>query len=262
MAAISNQVARFVAFAALFRRNDSSIGFPICLPFRCLWARRVLFYFRNDACNRTLARSLGEGPSLHAVRSIRNGGYNEFMPTPKLPWYQFSLRSLLLLTLFVVVLCSLGVCTDWVVSAVIAVGGVMGGILARKWSGLVLGVISGIAFAFIAVILCRPIIEEMPFMSEPFWQLFELVAIVGSADRRHLRGPDHKMRLASIGQLDNNHAHAQKQLPWYQFSLRSLLLLTLFVAVLCSIGVCTHWVVSVVIGMLALGGIVGKIVAV
>jgi len=46
--------------------------------------------------------------------------------------------------------------------------------------------------------------------------------------------------------------------PWYQFSLRSLLLLTLFVAVLCSLGVCTHWIFSVVI---AIGGIAGRIVA-
>src|SRR5208282_3004254 len=48
---------------------------------------------------------------------------------------------------------------------------------------------------------------------------------------------------------------------WYQFSLWSLLLWTLFVAVLCSIGVCTHWFVSAVIAVIAAGGIVGRIVA-
>ena len=50
-------------------------------------------------------------------------------------------------------------------------------------------------------------------------------------------------------------------LQWFQFSLRSLLLLVLFVAVLCSIGVCTHWLVSVAIVLLALGGVAGSIVA-
>jgi hypothetical protein len=50
--------------------------------------------------------------------------------------------------------------------------------------------------------------------------------------------------------------------PWYQFSLRSLMLLVLFVAVLCSLGVCTHWLLSVVLGSTVLvGGIAGRIVA-
>jgi len=49
--------------------------------------------------------------------------------------------------------------------------------------------------------------------------------------------------------------------PWYQFSLRSLLLFTLFVAVLCSIGISVHWVISVILGVVGLGGIVGRIVA-
>ena len=52
------------------------------------------------------------------------------------------------------------------------------------------------------------------------------------------------------------------KLRWFQFSLAALLLLTLFVAVLCSIAVCTHWFFS---GLLAatvlIGGIAGRIVA-
>jgi len=54
------------------------------------------------------------------------------MPTPKLPWYQFSLRSLLLFTLFVAILCSIGVSLDWVVAGMLGVGGVVGRITARK----------------------------------------------------------------------------------------------------------------------------------
>src|SRR5580692_10658171 len=54
----------------------------------------------------------------------------------------------------------------------------------------------------------------------------------------------------------------EPQLPWYQFSLRSLLLLTAFAAVVCSIGVYTHWLVSAVIGAtVMIGGVAGKIVA-
>ena len=51
------------------------------------------------------------------------------------------------------------------------------------------------------------------------------------------------------------------KLPWYQFSLRSVLLLTLVVAVLCSIGACTHWLVSVMLDSVVLiGGVTGRIV--
>ena len=54
----------------------------------------------------------------------------------------------------------------------------------------------------------------------------------------------------------------EPKLFWYQFGLRSLLLLTLFVAVLCLIGVCTHWLISVAIGMIVVvGGFAGRIVA-
>ena len=60
------------------------------------------------------------------------------MPTPK---FQFSLRSLMLFTLFVAVLCSIGVCTDWVVSAVIAGGGIAGSIVRRSWLGFLQGIV-------------------------------------------------------------------------------------------------------------------------
>ena len=48
--------------------------------------------------------------------------------------------------------------------------------------------------------------------------------------------------------------------PWYQFSLRSLFLVGFLVAVLCSLGVCTHWLISIAIGLgVVLGGTVGRI---
>ncbi len=50
--------------------------------------------------------------------------------------------------------------------------------------------------------------------------------------------------------------------PWYQFNLRTLFVAGLFVAALCSLGVCTHWLVSIAIGFgVMLGGTVGRIVA-
>jgi Trk-type K+ transport system membrane component len=74
------------------------------------------------------------------------------------PSYQFSLRSLLLFTLFIAVLCSIGVCTHWIVSAVIAVGGTTGGIVAGKWFGAAMGAFFGsacsVAAANYAALLC------------------------------------------------------------------------------------------------------------
>jgi len=50
--------------------------------------------------------------------------------------------------------------------------------------------------------------------------------------------------------------------PWYQFSLRSLLLLVVFVALLCVLGRYTHWLLAAIIGLTVLcGGIAGWIVA-
>ncbi len=50
--------------------------------------------------------------------------------------------------------------------------------------------------------------------------------------------------------------------PWQQFSIRSLLLLTTFVAVLCSLATCTDWIVSAELGTTVLmAWIAGRIVA-
>lgn len=49
---------------------------------------------------------------------------------------------------------------------------------------------------------------------------------------------------------------------WYQYSLRLLLLLFVVVALLCSLGSCTHWLVSVVLGSaMLIGGIAGRVIA-
>jgi len=65
------------------------------------------------------------------------------MPPPNLPWYQFSLRSLLLFAVFVAVVCSIGVYTNWAFSVILAaifvIGGILGGIVAGTKAGFVRG---------------------------------------------------------------------------------------------------------------------------
>ena len=70
----------------------------------------------------------------------------------KLPWYQFSLRSLLILTVFAAVICSIGAHTYWSFAVILAIGGVAGGIASRSWLGLMLGVLVGFIGAVVAVI--------------------------------------------------------------------------------------------------------------
>ena len=79
--------------------------------------------------------------------------YTDGMATSKLPWYQFSLRSFLLLTLFVAVLCSLWVCMSWVISAVVGIGGLAGRIVARRNFGFVVGGVFGSVVAPITFVL-------------------------------------------------------------------------------------------------------------
>jgi hypothetical protein len=99
---------------------------------------------------------------------------------PKLPWYQFSLRSLLLLTVFVAVLCSLGVCTHWFFSALVAMltlGGIEGRIVAGTRLGFVQGVVFGIQFLLGAVLLCVLLRFPLPLPWEASWQLGVVLGI-------------------------------------------------------------------------------------
>jgi len=104
------------------------------------------------------------------------------------PWYQFSLRSLLLLTLFVAVLCSYGVSVHWVLSAVIGtillIGGVTGGNIARSqlgfWLGMLLGLLCSMIAAF-ACVLVGSIPRFLPLFPCPpllFWQSTPMTAAV------------------------------------------------------------------------------------
>ena len=111
--------------------------------------------------------------SIATVFSIVGLGYIDAMPTPKLPWYQFSLRSLLLLTVFVAVLCSIGVCTHWlgpIAIGMLALAGITGRIVAGTRLGFVLGVMFGMPF-FLIQVVANVSLSPLPLRLEPSWQL-------------------------------------------------------------------------------------------
>ena len=99
---------------------------------------------------------------------------------PELPWFQFSLRSLLILTLFVAVLCSIGVCTDWSVAVIIAAGAVSGRIVARRSVGLIVGILAGNVGACLAGGLVA-IFSGSSISSSPAWLFrMKIAMIIGS----------------------------------------------------------------------------------
>ncbi len=74
-------------------------------------------------------------------------------PATEIPWYQFSLRSTLVFTACVAVLCSVGILTSWLFSAYLAAAALTGGVAGRLVVGarlaLVQGAIYGILFFFL-----------------------------------------------------------------------------------------------------------------
>ena len=103
------------------------------------------------------------------------------MSTPrKLPWYQFSLRSVLLLTLVVAVLCSLGVSIHWALSAVIASIIAIGGVAGRVVAGTPLGFTQGILFAM-QLFFLSVIVSLFCFPSLTHVSLWWLALLYGAA---------------------------------------------------------------------------------
>ena len=96
-------------------------------------------------------------------------------PAPEAPWYQFTLRSLLLFTFFVAVLCSISVCTHWMFPAIIVetviVGGLAGTIAAGSRVGFTQGVLGTIPFFLIAVVSSIPLTCTDPFYWSTPWRL-------------------------------------------------------------------------------------------
>jgi len=90
-------------------------------------------------------------------------------------------------TLFVAVLCSIGVCTDWLVSVVLAatvlIGGVAGRIVAGTRLGFVQGAVFGILFLLTAVFACiilAPLLFwQASWESREFYVLLGVAALIG-----------------------------------------------------------------------------------
>jgi hypothetical protein len=108
------------------------------------------------------------------------------MPTPNQSRYQFSLRSLLLWTVFVAVVCSIGVCIHWCCSLAIALpvvaGGIAGWIVAGTRQGFVMGVAVGFLFLGGDIFICS-FLSAIPQVANAPWQLFAglhvIVALIG-----------------------------------------------------------------------------------
>jgi hypothetical protein len=102
------------------------------------------------------------------------------MSTPgKLPWYQFSLRSLLFFTVFVALLCSIGVSTGRGFAAAVVVNvlisGFAGRTVAGTWWGMVLGFVSGSLCAGVSALTCAYFWSgrfaiAMPLLGLPSWE--------------------------------------------------------------------------------------------
>jgi uncharacterized membrane protein len=109
-------------------------------------------------------------------------------PAPKSPWYQYSLRSLLLFTTFVAVLCALGRCTHWLlavaVGSAVMIGGIAGRIVAGTRIGFLQGAVFGVQFAMLSIIACVIVgLAFPPFSNAPWPSIVVLgtATIVGGA---------------------------------------------------------------------------------
>ncbi len=111
---------------------------------------------------------------------------------PKVPWYQFSLQSLLLFTLFVALLCSIRISTgrSYAVAVVginVLISGFAGRTVAGKSLGMVLGCVSGCLCAGMSAFTCAYVWGDsfgMRSIGLPRWECviaISIVAAVGSA---------------------------------------------------------------------------------
>lgn len=100
------------------------------------------------------------------------------------PWYQFSLRSLLLLTVFVGVLCALGIYTHWLFATVIGLtvlcGGIAGWIGARTRLGFVLGIVVAVSFVLLVGFFLLLFFGLLGAAQWPRWLLCAVAAVVAS----------------------------------------------------------------------------------
>ena len=108
-------------------------------------------------------------------------------PECKFRWYQFSLRTLLAMTTFVAVLCSIGFYAHWIISAlvgaVVMVGGIPGWIVGRSRLGFAVGVVYGAFFLFcsffLVVFFDLFVSHPRRFPGELYFAAFVIATLVG-----------------------------------------------------------------------------------
>ena len=128
----------------------------------------------------------GDCPSLFRCGLVHddNLGYTDDMDTSNHPWYQFSLRSLLLLTVYVAVLCSIGVGVNWFIP-VIGLLALISGIAARAVSGTTFGFVHGavcgplVGLSFVTILGCGgvPVLFVLGVSRMPSWLIHAVVEV-------------------------------------------------------------------------------------
>ena len=100
---------------------------------------------------------------------------------------QFSLPTLMLLTLFVAVLCFLGLYMDWVVPAVIGWTVMIGGTAGRIVAGTRLGFVQGVVFAVLFLLWAGFASLLLPFLEDAPWRMgvtLGLAVLIGGMSLR------------------------------------------------------------------------------
>jgi len=100
---------------------------------------------------------------------------------PDQPRYQIRVRSLFFWTIFVAVVCSIGVRTHWLVSAAIAlpvvIGGITGWIVAGTGEGFVQGVVVGFLFLLGDFLVCCAFLSAVPHVAAVTLQRFAVLHV-------------------------------------------------------------------------------------
>jgi hypothetical protein len=102
-------------------------------------------------------------------------------PEPELPWYQFSLRSLLLLVFVVALICSLGACTHWVGPVVLATVVFVGGGMGRLIAGIRAGFREGTLYGTLVFLIVLSVSRPWTFDLSRDWRWVVGTAVLGGA---------------------------------------------------------------------------------
>jgi hypothetical protein len=123
--------------------------------------------------------------AIVAMKPAKAGTSNEMMniPEPEPSRFQFSLRSLMLFSTLVAIVCSIGVTTDWSIAAslgaIFVIGAVCGGMVSGKRAGIIAGAVYGIpGFAFALVFITILLFPISGLWAKDSWEIVSRVAVV------------------------------------------------------------------------------------